>query len=68
MTEEQVLFAAFFHDLGKLLERSRELPLSPDLAAVSTYAHARYSAQFVRAVRESGSFDGYDLRGSYLAA
>lgn len=67
MTEEQVLFAAFFHDLGKLLERARELEISPDLAAVATYAHAGYSAQFIRAVRESGSFDGYDLRGSYLA-
>ncbi|MEN3185044.1 MAG: type III-A CRISPR-associated protein Cas10/Csm1 [Atribacterota bacterium] len=68
MTEEQVLFAAFMHDLGKLLERSRELTLAPDLAREGTYAHAKHSAQFVRAVRESILFDGYDLQGSYVKA
>jgi CRISPR-associated protein Csm1 len=67
MTEEQILFAAFFHDFGKLLERSRAFNLAPDLAEVNTYAHAKFSAQFIRAVRESGAFEGYDLRGSYLA-
>lgn len=68
MTEEQFLFAAFFHDIGKLLERSRSLELSEDIAASNTYAHAKYSAQLVRAVQSpgEGAKDKYDLSSTYL--
>lgn len=68
MTEEQFLFAAFFHDIGKLLERSKSLELSKDIAASNSYAHAKYSAQLVRAVQNpgEGAKSKYDLSSTYL--
>lgn len=68
MTEEQFLFAAFIHDLGKLLERSKSLELSEEIAAADVYGHAKYSAQLVRAIRLSGekTNGGYDLTSTYL--
>lgn len=69
MTEEQFLFTAFIHDLGKLLERSKSLELSEDIAAADTYGHAKYSAQLVRAIRLSveKANNSYDLTSSYLS-
>jgi CRISPR-associated protein Csm1 len=68
MTEEQFLFAAFIHDLGKLLERSKSLELSEDIAATNTYGHAKYSAQLVRSVQSGseGAKGEYDLSSTYL--
>lgn len=66
MTEEQLLFAAFFHDLGKLLSRAGDVSLDPDFTELDLYGHAKFSAQFIRTVRKSGAYNGYDLRGSYL--
>ncbi len=66
MTEEQLAISAFFHDWGKFLERAKELSVAEDIARQNVYAHVKYSAQFVRAVRESAHFDGFNLRGTYL--
>ena len=56
MDDKKILLSALLHDFGKVLERTKEYKtkeLPHDLKVTDTYAHPKYSAFFIRVLREN---------------
>jgi CRISPR-associated protein Csm1 len=56
LDDKKILLSALLHDFGKVLERTKEYKtkeLPHDLKVTDTYAHPKYSAFFIRVLREN---------------
>jgi CRISPR-associated protein Csm1 len=56
LDDKKILLSALLHDFGKVLERTKEYQmreLPHDLKVTDTYAHPKYSAFFIRVLREN---------------
>ena len=50
---EQFIFGALFHDIGKLIERSKEYELPEDIKKIDEYSHSKYSAFLIRFLKNN---------------
>lgn len=59
MNQEQFLVGALLHDVGKVIERSKEYQLPEDLKIGSQYSHSKYSAFLIRILRDKTISNDY---------